>query len=68
MAEDIHIQTDEVGITSRQRSGQFLCADAVKRGLVVAQVVVGQLDAERPEDAIAVQLDQLAARQGNDEG
>lgn len=37
-------------------------------GLIVAQVEVGQLDTEGPEDAVAIQVDQFAAGQWDDEG
>ena len=68
MAEDIHIQAHNIGEASRQPGGQFSRADAVNSGLIVAQVVVGQLDAKCPEDAVAIQVDQFTASQWDDKG
>ena len=68
VVEDIHIQAHHVGGTNGQWSRQFLGTHTMNGGLIVTQVVVSQLDTERPEDAVAVQVDQFAASQRDDEG
>ena len=68
VGEDVNLQAHHIGEASGQFAGQLTRTYTVNGGLVIAQVVISQLDAKGPEDAVAIQVDQFAASEWDEKG
>jgi hypothetical protein len=66
LCQDVHLQSPYIGIAGRQARREFIRLYELNRGLLVTEIVKGNLDPEPPEYAVAAQVDHPRARQRDD--